>query len=347
MKKIILVLFSVFLIAACGGDDPAPVAAAQGTLGGKCYPNNTCNDGLICSEEKNICIKDPSVSGNDSDDAQQNDSDPSDGGDSTEDSDSTDSTSDDDAGENEVGCGNGTKEAGEFCEKGDYLKCSEVDPLYSDSNFATCNETCSGWNTEKCGYASGATPLATFPARTHELTYLYDGMTAYENAENQGDELWKQALFSTSITMEGGTYTIPHSQANAHWIAGYYENGFFMFSQESYFCSDIDNLTGCSLTAPVVQFGAAVSDLKAGAELKVGISDSNKVNFLVVDFMNEKDCVMLVGYGTLKVDSANISAGSAGNFKFTTSEIGIYLPVLTPEGDVSGELETAGYTICK
>ena len=70
---------------------------------------------------------------------------------------------------------------------------------------------------------------------------------------------------------------------------------------------------------------------------------------LIEDVMGEddEDCVMLVGYGTLTVDSANIAAGEAGNFSFTTSKIGLYLPVSTPEGDVSGEIESAGFKICK
>ena len=31
----------------------------QGELYGRCYPNKTCNDGLVCDEENDICIKDP------------------------------------------------------------------------------------------------------------------------------------------------------------------------------------------------------------------------------------------------------------------------------------------------
>ena len=66
-----------------------------------------------------------------------------------------------------------------------------------------------------------------------------------------------------------------------------------------------------------------------------------------MDVMNDADCVMLVGYGTLTVDSVKIAAGSAGNFKFTTSKIGLYLPGATPEGDMSAEIENAGLKICK
>ena len=144
--------------------------------------------------------------------------------------------------------------------------------------------------------------------------------------------------------MEGGTYSIPHPQANTHWIAAYYDSSVLTFYQNSYAC---DDSMDCQYATPAVLFGAALSALKAGKELSIGISDDNEVNMLIEDFMNDKDCVMLVGYGTLKVDSVNISAGSAGNFNFTTSKIGLYLPGATPEGDMTGELEAAGFTICK
>ena len=74
----------------------------QGELYGECYPNATCNKGLICDEESNICIKDPNSGDDDStleqpDDADSiDDSDTSDSTDSTDDTDSTDSKPDGD-----------------------------------------------------------------------------------------------------------------------------------------------------------------------------------------------------------------------------------------------------------
>jgi len=192
--------------------------------------------------------------------------------------------------------------------------------------------------------ASELEPLASFPAVTFELDYLYNGLNAYEAADNQLHELWNAALFNASITMNGETYSIPNPQANTHWIAAYYDSSALSFYQHSYACDDSMN---CQYATPAVLFGAALSALKAGNELSIGISDDNQVNMLIMDVMNDIDCVMLVGYGTLTVDSVNISAGEAGNFKFTTSKIGLYLPAATPEGDMTGELETAGFTICK
>lgn len=40
-------------------DTDADQGRKQGELYGECYPNNTCNEGLVCDEENNTCIKDP------------------------------------------------------------------------------------------------------------------------------------------------------------------------------------------------------------------------------------------------------------------------------------------------
>ena len=346
MKKTIILVFVLFLIVSCGDDPEAE--AETGTLGGNCYPNGTCNAGLDCSEE-NICIKtavtdDDTEHGDAGDTASDND--PADSGEDRPDGDPSDTASDDEPSENpDAECGNGKKEQGEICEKGDYENCSKVDEKYDASNVAICNDTCNGWNTDACVVASGGVqPLATFPAVTHELDYLYNGLSAYEEADNQLHELWPDPLFHAAITMNGETYSIPHPQANVHWIAAYYESSVLNFYQNSYLCDEEMN---CQFATPSVIFGAAVSALKAGKELSIGISDDNEVNMLIEDVMNDEDCVMLVGYGTLKVDSANISAGDAGNFKFTTSKIGLYLPAATPEGNMTEEIETAGFKICK
>ena len=96
----------------------------QGELYGECYPNATCNKGLVCDEENNICIKDPDSGSNDSDnDAAETDddgdstpeqpdeadsADDSDTSEPTDDADTSDSQSDDDtdadSGEPEEHC---------------------------------------------------------------------------------------------------------------------------------------------------------------------------------------------------------------------------------------------------
>ena len=77
MKKLFVILAvfaTVFLLVSCGelkfnnpndknseahqdGDTEIPSDRNQGELYGECYPNKTCNSGLICDEESNTCMK--------------------------------------------------------------------------------------------------------------------------------------------------------------------------------------------------------------------------------------------------------------------------------------------------
>ena len=103
MKKItvILLLSAVILIfSACGsGSSKNKEKREEGTIYGRCYENGTCNEGLTCDTENNVCIRDNGEPANDSD----NDSDiapATDNGDSADDSD--DSTPEEDETDTEV-----------------------------------------------------------------------------------------------------------------------------------------------------------------------------------------------------------------------------------------------------
>ena len=65
----------------------------QGELYGECYPNATCNKGLVCDEENNVCIKDPAGNNSDND---VSDSTPDDGDSTPEQPDDADSADDSD-----------------------------------------------------------------------------------------------------------------------------------------------------------------------------------------------------------------------------------------------------------
>ena len=66
MKQILVVfaLFAALIFAAgCGdGSSQKPEGGESeknaGELGGECYPNKTCNEGLSCDEESNLCVED-------------------------------------------------------------------------------------------------------------------------------------------------------------------------------------------------------------------------------------------------------------------------------------------------
>ena len=69
-KKYNFCLVAVLAVAmcffvSCGGDSSKPVNSGDesvsnfGKLGDECYPNETCDKGLICDTEKNVCVEDP------------------------------------------------------------------------------------------------------------------------------------------------------------------------------------------------------------------------------------------------------------------------------------------------
>ncbi|MBP5202542.1 DUF1566 domain-containing protein [bacterium] len=77
MKKffVIFALFCAFFMVSCGGDSAkkeneqggkTPVGNI-GELNGECYPNNTCNKGLVCDTENNLCVEEPENQSDDSD----------------------------------------------------------------------------------------------------------------------------------------------------------------------------------------------------------------------------------------------------------------------------------------
>ena len=77
MKKIlVLVIFAVMVfLAACGEESKKTIyeypdeeqGRKQGELYGECYPNGTCNEGLVCEIKDNVCLRDSQVSDNDAD----------------------------------------------------------------------------------------------------------------------------------------------------------------------------------------------------------------------------------------------------------------------------------------
>ena len=77
MKKVLflIVLTAMFLVVSCGGDGSTKISnKPTGTLGGECYGNKSCNEGLSCDTESNTCIEDSENTANDSDNSsEQND----------------------------------------------------------------------------------------------------------------------------------------------------------------------------------------------------------------------------------------------------------------------------------
>ena len=113
IKFLILLSISLLFIFACDdgikfdnpNDEKNKAAVQQGELGGECYPNKTCDEGLTCDKENNTCVEEPKNTNDDdeTDTASENDENEpvSDDSDSTPDeADSIDDSGDSEPDEN-------------------------------------------------------------------------------------------------------------------------------------------------------------------------------------------------------------------------------------------------------
>ena len=59
MKRLLvfLAMLSLVFMVSCGdGNSGNSSGKKQGELYGSCYPNKTCNEGLVCDEENDVCL---------------------------------------------------------------------------------------------------------------------------------------------------------------------------------------------------------------------------------------------------------------------------------------------------
>ncbi len=150
MKKTYIIftaLFCVFLLFSCDSglkfenpNDPnnqTSDSKKTGTLGGECYPNKTCNEGLTCDKENNICIEEPD---NTNDDDETN----TDSGNDDEESISDDSNSTDTTPDNDTD--NQDEPITTDCQPGETRKCAYQGPEGTEdvgpckAGISTCKE---------------------------------------------------------------------------------------------------------------------------------------------------------------------------------------------------------------
>ncbi|MBO7126151.1 hypothetical protein J6W78_01240, partial [bacterium] len=58
MKRLLvfLAMLSLVFMFGCGDGGSDNNGKKQGELYGSCYPNKTCNEGLVCDEENDVCL---------------------------------------------------------------------------------------------------------------------------------------------------------------------------------------------------------------------------------------------------------------------------------------------------
>ncbi|MBR4490063.1 hypothetical protein IKP13_05445, partial [bacterium] len=96
MKKGLFLLIAAFFIAfGCTVETSENEGnnnnSEQGTLYHECYPNETCNKGLVCEKETNVCVREGSSGDNNGDTAPDGEENGTDG---------TDTASENDEGDN-------------------------------------------------------------------------------------------------------------------------------------------------------------------------------------------------------------------------------------------------------
>jgi len=179
----------------------------QGELYGECYPNATCNKGLVCDEENNVCIKDPNSDDTDSDVSdstpEEGDSDTSDStddadSDTSDSADTSDSQPDDDADTD-------SGEAEEHCTTIDAKlwwspKTAETMDWLSALNY--CEKKLNDSN--KCGYSDWHLP--TIDELKMLLKWRRDSQCKVSDTDNclSFDDCWTCSSCCHDCTLGGG-----------------------------------------------------------------------------------------------------------------------------------------------
>lgn len=184
----------------------------QGELYGECYPNATCNAGLVCDEENNICIKDPAGSDSDNDVTETGDDSDStpeqpDSADSESDSDTSDSTDDADTSDPQPD-DDADADSGEQDEP-----CTTIDgkvwwsPKTTDtmdwlSALNYCEKDLN--NSNKCGYSDWHLP--TIDELKMLLKWRRDSQCKVSDTDNclSFDDCWTCSSCCHDCTLGGG-----------------------------------------------------------------------------------------------------------------------------------------------
>ena len=182
----------MFLMISCGGDNKSKTET--GTLGGECYGNKSCNEGLVCDEKKNICVKDSENQDDDSDTSSEQNDDKTDTA-SVSDADSADSESDNDD--------TNPDDADSASDSGDSQPDNDADsgddgdsiPDQDADSGDTIDEELNPLNLPVCSKTSGTpciyTGLLIWSAKSPEQKQWIDSVDYCDNLKEGGFEDWR------------------------------------------------------------------------------------------------------------------------------------------------------------
>ena len=183
----------------------------QGELYGECYPNATCNKGLVCDEENNICIKDPDSGSNDSDnDAAETDDDGDttpeqpDDADSADDSDTSDPADDNDSADSQPDDDADSAEPEENCKTVDghlWWSSKTTDSMNWESAINHCKEL---KESNACGYSDWHLP--TIDELKTLLKWRRDSQCKVSETDDHlsFDDYWTCSSCCHDCTLGGG-----------------------------------------------------------------------------------------------------------------------------------------------
>jgi cysteine-rich repeat protein len=166
MKKLLISLVFVLLFVSCGETGKKDIGKPEGSEGGPCYGNGSCDGDLVC--ENDICVSPEELSDTDTGNTGNtgnsgNSGDTGDtgnsgntGGDDTvvpdDDSETVVDNEHPDVDNYSPKCGNNILDEGEFCEVGEKIECSDIEgESYPEGKYTVCKSDCSGWRDTLCG----------------------------------------------------------------------------------------------------------------------------------------------------------------------------------------------------
>ena len=167
-------------------DDDSDAAEPQrneGELYGECYPNNTCNEGLVCDTENNICIKDKSSGKDDSDSG-----DSTDDKDSGEDKNDAEPQPDEDSGTNDDDPGNENDDDGNGSD-------DDTDTATDTEEAEKCAEAGGNWNAAE----KECTKTADCPDKP--ANSVWNGAYSYTRTYTDGE--WSAEIPTEYSTISG------------------------------------------------------------------------------------------------------------------------------------------------
>ncbi|HNZ54641.1 MAG TPA: hypothetical protein PLW37_11785 [bacterium] len=242
-------------------------------------------------------------------------------------------------------CGNSTIEDGESCDGGT-VSCEALGSQYG-YGIAPCKSDCTGFDTSDCPLKSdGAKPYGKMT-----INFKTDFIFDYDTADSQGDSYFDahpEGIMTTpaftGLFGYGKNAQIPFEGSSgdtADVVAYHWDDGEIYVVQHMF--------SGQSVSAPRILL--IVNDSMKKGDILAMCPDKSFLQVIQLTNSGSIDC--LVGFALdetlpqLSVDEAtDITAKDGGKLYLSGSDIIIYHPTDTPDGDLSQQFISQGAKIC-